>query len=230
MLKSTFLYEVVSFSTDAKPALAKTRFAFAGLTRNAITRRTTRVLACMYCSVVVGLAGCGNANPNVGTPPPEGTTRLTPITFSPASGFPQGTDPAEFSVGAGSITASGGTAETRGEFGLYADDLFAWDFPAGPEGMITFNDLDVASIDGYWVHPDRQTAGATMTVMFSGGGSTAVASAPVNATGLLAQPIGFFTTVTAPEGESITSLVFTFDDGASGGDVAALDVLGLAVR
>ena len=76
----------------------------------------------------------------------------------------------------------------------------------------------------------RQTAGATMTVMFSGGGSVTVASAPVNATGMLAQPVGFFNTVSAPEGESITSLVFAFDEGADDGDVAALDVLELAVR
>lgn len=149
---------------------------------------------------------------------------------SPASGFPQGADPAEFSVGAGSITASGGSAETRGELGLYADDLFAWDFLAGSDGLITFNDLDVTAIDGYWVHPNRQAAGATMTVMFSGGGSAMVASAPVNATGLASQPIGFFATVTAPEGESITSLVFSSDEGAADGDVAALDVLELSVR
>ena len=77
---------------------------------------------------------------------------------------------------------------------------------------------------------DRQTAGATMTVMFSGGGTATVASAPVNATGVISQPIGFFNTVTAPEGESITSLVFAFDEGATDGDVAALDVLELTVR
>ena len=222
MFKSKFHYEVVSFSTGTKLPLARARFASAGRNRKALMGRTTRVLACMCTSVVVGLAGCA--------PPPDGTTRLTAITFSPASGFPQGVDPAEFSIGAGSITASGGTAETRGEFGLYADDLFGWDFLAGSEGMITFNDLDAAAIDGYWVHPDRQTAGATMTVMFSGGGSVTVASAPVNATGMLAQPVGFFNTVSAPEGESITSLVFAFDEGADDGDVAALDVLELAVR
>ena len=224
MFKSKFHYEVVSFSTGTKLPLARARFASARHNREVLMGRTTRVLACMCTSLVVVLAGCGSANPVTGT------TRLTAITFSPASGFPQGVDPAEFSIGAGSITASGGTAETRGEFGLYADDLFAWDFLAGSEGMITFNDLDVVAIDGYWVHPDRQTAGATMTVMFSGGGSATVASAPVNATGAIAQPIGFFNTVTAPEGESITRLVFAFDGGADEGDVAALDVLELAVR
>ncbi len=227
MFKSKFHYEVVSFSTGTKLPLARARFASAGRNRKALMGRTTRVLACMCTSVVVGLAGC---DPNTGTPPPTGTTRLTAITFSPASGFPLGVDPAEFSIGAGSITASGGTAETRGEFGLYADDLFAWDFLAGSEGMIIFNVLDVVAINGYWVHPDRQTAGATMTVMFSGGGSATVASAPVNATGMLAQPVGFFNTVTASEGESITSLVFAFDEGADDGDVAALDVLELTVR
>lgn len=224
MFKSKFHYEVVSFSTGTKLPLDRARFASAGRNRKVLMGRTTRVLACMYTGVVMGLAGCGSA------PPPDGSTRLTAITFSPASGFPQGVDPAEFSIGAGSITASGGTAETRGEFGLYADDLYAWDFLAGSEGMITFNNLDVVAINGYWVHPDRQTAGATMTVMFSGGGSATVASAPVNATGMLSQPVGFFNTVTAPEGESITSLVFAFDEGADDGDVAALDVLELAVR
>ncbi len=93
-----------------------------------------------------------------------------------------------------------------------------------------YNDLNVIAIDGYWVHPDRQTAGAAMTGVFSGGGSATVASAPVNATGAIAQPIGFFNTVTAPEGESITSLVFAFDEDAADGDVAALDVLELTVR
>ncbi len=230
MFKTKFHTEVVSFSTGAKHALAPTRFAFAGLTRNTLTRRAVCVMACMCGSVVVGLAGCTSVNPNTGTPPPAGDTRLTAITFSPASGFPQGADPAEFPIGGGSITASGGTAETRGEFGLYADDLFAWDFLAGSQGMITFNGLDVVAIDGYWVHPNRQTAGATMTVMFSGGGSATVASAPVDAGGLLGQPIGFFNTVTAPQGESITGLVFAFDEGAADGDVAALDVLELTVR
>ncbi len=208
MFKTKCHYERVSFSTGAKAALR---------------RRATRVLACLCASIVVAPGGCVNDNTGTGT-------KLTAITFSPASGFPQEADPAEFSIGGGSITASGGTAETRGEFGLYADDLFAWDFLAGPEGMITFNDLNVIAIDGYWVHPDRQTAGAAMTVMFSGGGSTTVASAAVNATGAISQPIGFFNTVTAPEGESITSLVFAFDEGAADGDVAALDVLELTVR
>ena len=69
-----------------------------------------------------------------------------------------------------------------------------------------------------------------LPVVFSGGGSATVASAPVNATGAIAQPIGFFNTVTAPEGESITSLVFAFDEDAADGDVAALDVLELTVR
>ena len=225
MLMSKFHYQVVSVSTGTMPG-----FASAGLTRNALTGRTTRASACMCAFVVVGLAGCGNTNPNTGTPPPEGTTRLTPITFGPTSGFPQGTDPAEFSIGDGSITASGGTAQTLGLFGLYADDLFAWDFRAGSEGLITFNDLDVAAIDGYWVHPNTQTDGATMTVMFSGGGSATVASAPVNAGGPISQPIGFFDTVEAPEGESITSLVFAFDEGAPGNYIAALDVLELIVR
>ncbi len=219
MFKTKFPYEGVSFSTGTKAALARTR--------SSLTKRATRVLAFMGASIVVALEGCGTDNTG---PPPEGGTKLTAITFSPASGFSQGADPAEFSSGGGSITASGGTAETRGEFGLYVDDLFAWDFPAGPEGMIAFNDLDVIAIDGYWVHPDRQTAGATMTVMFSGGGSATVASAPVNATGMISQPVGFFNTVTAPEGESITSLAFAFDEGADDGDVAALDVLELAVR
>ncbi len=223
MFKTKFPYEGVSFSTGTKAALARTRFAFAGLTRNVLTRRATRVLACMCASIVVALEGCVNDNTGTGT-------KLNAITFSPASGFPQEADPAEFSIGGGSITASGGTAETRGEFGLYVDDLFAWDFPAGPEGMITFNDLDVIAIDGYWVHPDRQTAGGAMTVVFTGGGSATVASAAVNATGAIAQPIGFFNTVTAPEGESITSLVFAFDEDAADGDVAALDVLELTVR
>ncbi len=175
MFKSKFHYEVVSFSTGTKLLLARARFASAGRNRRVHMGRRARVLVYMCTSVVVGLAGCGSANPAPEPPPPDGTTRLTAISFSPASGFPQGVDPAEFSIGAGSITASGGTAETRGEFGLYADDLFGWDFLAGSEGMITFNDLDVVAIDGYWVHPDRQTAGATMTVMFSGGGSATVA-------------------------------------------------------
>ena len=53
------------------PALPRARFAPAGLSRNAITRRTTGVSACMCGSVVMGLAGCGSANPNTGMPQPR---------------------------------------------------------------------------------------------------------------------------------------------------------------
>lgn len=172
--------------------------------------RTPMILA-------VALAGCGQVP----------LTGDATITFSPTSGFPQGADPADFAVAGGSITASGGTAGTRGQFGLYADDLFAWDFLSGPTGRITFNDLQVITIAGYWVHPNAQSAGATMTVSFSGGGSETVASAPVAAFGLPGQPVGFFDSVSAPDGETISELTFEFDEGAVAGDVAALDVLTL---
>lgn len=172
--------------------------------------RTTMLLT-------VALAGCGQVP----------LTGDATITFSPTSGFPQGEDPAEFAVAGGSITASGGTAGTRGQLGLYADDAFAWDFLSGQTGRITFTNLEVVTVAGYWVHPTTQDAGATMTVAFSGGGSATVASAPVAAFGLLGQPGGFFDSVSAPDGETITELTFDFDEGAIAGDVAALDVLTL---
>lgn len=193
--------------------------------------------------VMVGLPGCDslaalygfgsgdNGNPNTsGDPPLEGTTMLTAITFSPGSGFPQGEDPAEFEITGGSITTSGGTAGTLFRPGLYADDSFAWDFFAGASGAITFNDLQVVAVDGYWVHPSGQEAIATITVNFSDGSVSTVESAPVNASGPLGQVVGFFDTVTAPDDETIVSLSFAFDEGASDGDLAALDVLELTVR
>ena len=157
-------------------------------------------------------------------------TTLDAITFSPSSGFAQDQDPVEFTVGDGSITTTGGTAGTQGQLGLYADDLFAWDFDAGNSGSITFNDLEVIAVDGYWVHPNGQSAGATMTAVFSGGGFSAVASAPVVAFGRPGQSAGFFDTINAPDGETITELTFEFDAGSSDGDVAALDVLELTVQ
>ena len=177
----------------------------------------------VFCAGSAGVFGCaGGSNP-------DGTTRLTAITFSPASEFPQGEDPAEFDVDGGSITASGGTAGTLGQFGLYADDLYAWDFLAGTTGRITFNDLAVVAVDGYWVHPSSQSAGATITVNFSDGSAVTVASVPVSAFGGIGQAAGFFVTITAPEGATITSLTFEFNDNASDGDVAALDVLEFTV-
>lgn len=68
-----------------------------------------------------------------------------------------------------------------------------------------------------------------MTAMFSGGGSSTVASAPVRPFGLPGQPDGFFATISAPDGETITGLTFEFDAGFADGDVAALDVLELTV-
>lgn len=193
-------------------------------------RLAINVLACPLCLSLAALHGCGAGNPNTGdNPPAAGTTRVTAITFSPESGFPRGADPAQFSVGGGSITAAGGTAGTSGQLGLYADDQFAWDYLAGVAGEITFTGLEVVGIDGYWVHPDSQSGGAVMTVNFSDGGSLAVESAAVNAFGFLGQAAGFFDSVTAPEGETITSLAFAFGEGASSGDVAALDVLELTV-
>lgn len=203
-----------------------------------------RVLpAFMFLAGMVGLSGCGDGslaalygfdsgsgNPNTGgQAAPEGTTRLAPITFSPTSGFPQGEDPAVFELGGGTITTVGGSAGTLGRFGLYADDPFAWDFFAGASGTITFEDLEVVAIDGYWVHPDSQDAGASMTVNFSDGSSSSVPSVPVNASGPLGQTVGFFDSVSAPEGETISGLDFEFDDGAGDSDVAVLDLLELTV-
>ena len=134
-----------------------------------------------------------------------------------------------FELGGGTITTVGGSAGTLGRFGLYADDPFAWDFFAGASGTITFEDLEVVAIDGYWVHPDSQDAGASMIVNFSDGTSSSVQSAPVIASGPLGQAVGFFETVSAPEGETISGLAFEFDDGAGDSDVAVLDVLELTV-
>ncbi len=185
---------------------------------------------CSNLGLLNGSAPGGGGNQNTGVDPsPGGTTGLTAITFSPASGFPQGQDPAEFDVGGGSITAKGGEAGTLGLTGLYADDSFAWDFLAGAQGSITFNDLEVIAVDGYWVHPNSQSAGATMTVNFTGGSTLTVASVPVNGFGTTGQAAGFFATVTAPQGESIASLTFDFDTGAGDGNVATLDVLELTV-
>ena len=188
-------------------------------------RTTINATGLLILLAMLGLTACSN----LAAPSQEGTTRLTPITFSPASGFPQGADPAEFEVGGGSITATGGTAGTLGQFGLYADDLFAWDFFAGASGAITFNDLQVVAVDGYWVHPSGQSAVAIMTVDFSDGSMSTVESAPVSVAGPLGQAAGFFETVTAPEDETIVSLTFLFDGSASNGNVAALDVLELTV-
>ena len=153
---------------------------------------------CSDLAALYGFGPAGGDNPNTDVgPSPEGTTRLTAITFSPASGFPQREDPAEFDVGDGSITAAGGTAGTLGRTGLYADDSFAWDFLAGVQGSITFNDLEVVAVDGYWVHPDGQDPGATMTVNFSGGSVLTVASVPIDGFGMPGQAAGFFNTVTA---------------------------------
>ena len=188
----------------------------------------------VVCPITVAsflAVGCGMANPNTsGQSALEGTTRLTPITFSPASGFPQGADPAEFSIGDGSVNTSGGEAGTLGQPGLYADDRYAWDFFAGSTGSVTFTGLEVVSVDGYWVHPNSQSAAATMTVEFSGGGSVDVESAPVSAFGFFGQAPGFFESVNAPEGETISGLMFSFGDGADDGDVATLDVLELTIR
>ncbi len=206
-------------------------------------RTTIHATAFLIPLVMIGVSGCGslaalygfdsggNGNPNTsGDPPLEGTTMLTAITFSPGSGFPQREDPAEFEIAGGSITASGGTAGTLFRPGLYADDSFAWDFFAGASGAIAFNQLEVVAVDGYWVHPSGQSAFAIMTVDFSDGSVATVESAPVSAAGPLGQVAGFFDTVTAPDDETIVSLTFLFDESASNGDVAALDVLELTVR
>ncbi len=174
-----------------------------------------------------GLYGGGGGG-NTGTSTPDGNLL---VTFSPASGFPEGEDPATFEIGDGSITASGGAAGTLGRTGLYADDLFAWDFFAGQGagGSMTFDGLEVQAVDGYWVHPQDQTAIATMTVNFSGGGSATVDSAAVDPFGALGQAQGFFDTVTAPDGQTITDLAFAFGDGADSTDLAVLDALELTV-
>ena len=173
-----------------------------------------------------GGAGEGGGNSDTTTP----TDNLL-VTFSPPSGFPQGEDPATFEIGDGSITASGGTAGTLGATGLYADDLFAWDFFAGDGsgGSMTFDGLAVLAIEGYWVHRQDQTTIGTMTVNFSGGGSQTVDSAAVDPFGALGQAQGFFDTVTAPDGETITDLAFGFADGAEADDLAVLVVLELTV-
>lgn len=202
----------------------------------------TRTLTIVYVLSLLLLSGCdgaggglygsggggGGGGGNTDTSTPAGNLL---VTFSPASGFPQGQDPATFEIGDGSITASGGVGATLGRTGLYADDLFAWDFFAGEGagGSMTFEGLEVLAVDGYWVHPQDQTAGATMTVNFSGGGSQSVDSAAVNPFGALGQAQGFFDTVTAPDGETITDLAFAFADGAEANDVAALDVLELTI-
>lgn len=167
------------------------------------------------------LAGCPGAGP--------GGRTGTVITFSPSSGFPQGQDPATFDIGGGSVTAAGGTAGTLGLVGFYADGRYAWDLTAPATAGITFNNLEVVAVDGYWVHPDAQAAGATMTVNFSGGGSVPVPSAPVNTGGPLGQLQGFFDTVNAPDGETITDLTFEFDAAAPIGSIAALGVLELTL-
>ena len=214
-----------------------------------LPRITIHATAFLIILATVGLSGCGsledlygdlygagsgfgeNNNPNTSErPSPEGTTRLAAITFSPESGFPQSQDPAEFEVAGGSITASGGTAGTLRRPGLYADDAFSWEFFASASGAITFNDLRVVAVDGYWVHPSGQSAVAIITVGFSDGSMSTVESAPVSDAGPLGQVAGFFDTVTAPEDEAIVSLTFLFDEGASNGDVATLDVLELTVR
>lgn len=172
----------------------------------------------------------GNRNDN-GSPPGQATETLPAISFNPSERFPQNRDPATFEMDGGSITASGGAAGTVGLPGLYADDSFAWVFSAtGAQGEITFADLDVVAIDGFWVYPNTQANFATMTAHLSGGGSRSVAAAPVNAFGGFGQSVGFFQTIMAPEGETITELTFQFPALGTFDDVAALDVLELTVR
>lgn len=193
------------------------------------------VLACWAagCNNLADLYGLSspNSNPNTDdSPPPEGTVRLSPVTFSLASGFPQGSDPASFDIGGGTITASGGSAGTLGQTGLYADDLFAWDFRPGATGLFDLTGLEVVAIDGYWVQPSGQAGTATMTLNFSDDTTETIEAVAVNANGSPGQSGGFFDTVSAPEGETIDSLSFEFDDAADSADVAALDVLELTVR
>lgn len=159
----------------------------------------------------------------------SGETKLNPVTFSPSSGFPQGPGPAQFAIGGGTIATNGGTAGTLGAPGLYADDSYSWMIVGGNNAELTFGDLQVLAVDGYWVHRDDRTIGATMTASFSGGGNVAVHSAAVNPAGSRGQSAGYFDTIRAPDGETIVSLTFTFDEGAGIGDVAALDMLTLTV-
>ena len=85
-------------------------------------------------------------------------------------------------------------------------------------------------MDGYWVQPSGQSGTATMTGSFSDGSTEAVVAAAVNAGGSFGQAAGFLDTVNAPDGATIDSLSFEFDDSADTGDVATLDVLELTVR
>lgn len=213
---------------------------FARTTRR--TEPTARLLLVQLLALTCGAVGCdsllglygldpGGGNPNtLDTPTEEGTVRLTAVTFSPTSGFPQGSDPATFNVGEGTITTSGGTAGTLGRTGLYADDRFAWDFKTGVVGGFDLSELGVVAMDGYWVQPSGQTGTASMTVSFSDGSTEAIVAAAVNAGGSFGQAAGFFDTVNAPDGATIDSLSFEFDDNADADDVATLDVLELIVR
>jgi len=156
--------------------------------------------------------------------------KLAAVTFSPDSNFPQGQDVTDFAVGNGSISTTGGMAETLGKPGLYVGDSFSWDVVAGTPGSITFTGLQVVQVDAYWVHPSDQNAGATMTANFSDGTSMTVASNAVTASGPLGQAGGFIAPVIAPTGETITGLTLELDSTAADGDVASLDVLELTVQ
>ncbi len=202
---------------------------------------TNRLVAAIAMCMALGLCGCdallaiyglgpGTDNPNTGGDPPPGTQRLEAITFSPASDFPQGEDPTTIEIGNGSVTFAGGRAGTLRLTGLYADDLYSRYYFAGDTGEITFDGLEVVIVDGYFVHSNQQDVGATMTVSFSGGGSETVESVEVNPVGPSGDFSGYFDTVSAPEGETITGLRLEFNDAAGDNDVASLDLLELTVR
>jgi len=185
------------------------------------------LLAVGGCAIYGG--GGGIENPNTDDPSPTGTQRLGPITFSPFSQFPQADDSVELDVGEGTVSFAGGEAGTVGQPGLYADDSVSWIIRAGDAAMIQFEGLEVLAVDGYFVHPNVQINGATLIANFSGGSSEMIASASVNASGPLGQANGFFPTVSAPDGETIVSLVFQFGTGGAEGDIVVLDVLELTV-
>jgi len=134
---------------------------------------TIKKMVVVWC---MSLAGCNAMSGTTGgdsmTSSPNDTsvagfTTLPPINFS--SDVTQGTDPTNFSIGSGSIDFAGGMAATVGIPPLYFDDSFAWTLTNSGTATITFNNLDVRSVEFYLAH--RGTSSVTLTAEDANGGA-----------------------------------------------------------
>lgn len=162
-----------------------------------------------------GGAGGGQSNDNM-TP----NEQLTDLELDFADDVPHGQDPANVTLGSGTVEFSGGVAGTLGIPPLYTEsDGFAWLPEGGGTSTITFADLDVRRVQLYFAHTGD--AGATMTAEEADG--TAVGTID----SFKAASRGDANAVFEIDGQgtSIARLVFEVPEGA----VASVDHLVLSI-